>query len=74
MNSNRLMVSFWETDSYFNNELIQIDANEMMNSAYGSSELFVSIVRSKYIGHTIYKGRRSNFRLKPTPIHGPVHK
>ena len=45
-----------------------------MNSACVSSGLFGSIFRSEYIGHNIYTGRRSNFHLKITPIHGPVHK
>ena len=26
------------------------------------------------MGHNTYTGRRSNFHLKPTPIHGPAHK
>ena len=45
-----------------------------MTSEYGSSGSFGSIVRSKYIGHNRYTGRRNNFRSKITPIHGPVHK
>ena len=45
-----------------------------MISAYGSSGSFLSRVRSEYIGHNTYIGRRSNFRPKPTPIHGPVNK
>ena len=47
---------------------------KIMNSEYGSSVSFGSRVRSKYIGHNTYTGRRSNFRSKPTPIHGPFHK
>ena len=35
---------------------------------------FGSRVRSKSIGNNTYTGRRNNFRLKPTPIHGTVHK
>ena len=45
-----------------------------MNAAHGSSRLFRSIFRSKYIVHNTYTGRRSNLRSKPTPIYGPVHK
>ena len=68
------MVSWWETYSYFNNELIHMSDVELRNAAYGSSGSFVSTVRSKSIGHNTYAGRRSNFCSKPTPIHGPVHK
>ena len=35
--SNRWMVSFWRTDSYYYNKLIQIGDIEIMNSVYGSS-------------------------------------
>ena len=42
--------------------------------AYGSSGLFGSRVRSKYIKHNTYTGRISNFHSKSTPIHGPFHK
>ena len=52
----------------------QIGDIEVMISAYGSSGSFGSRVRSKYIGHNTYTGRRSNLRSKPTPIHGPVQK
>ena len=45
-----------------------------MISAYGSSGSFGSRVRYKSIGHNTYTGRRSNFRSKPTPIHGQVKK
>ena len=45
-----------------------------MTSVYGTSGLFGSRVRSKYIGHNTYTGRRSNFRSKPTQIPGSVHK
>ena len=68
------MVSRWGTDSYFNNEQIQIGDIQITTAAYGSSGSFGSRVRSTYIGHNTYSGRRSNFRSKPTPIHGPVHK
>ena len=68
------MVSWWGIDSYFNIEQIQIRVIDILISAYGSSGLFGSIVRSKYIGHNTYTGRRSDFRSKPTPINGPVHK
>ena len=71
---NRFMVSWWVTDSYFNIEQIQMADIEIMTAAYGSSGPFGSRVRSKYIGHNTYTGRRSNLRSKPTPIHGPVHK
>ena len=58
------MVSWWETDSYFNNEHIQIGYIEIVNAAYGSSGLFGSRVRSKYIEHKTSNGRRINFRSK----------
>ena len=64
--STRFMVSWWVTDSYFNNELIQIDDIKIMTSVYVSSVSFVSRVRSKSIGHNIYTGWRINFRSKPT--------
>ena len=47
---------------------------ELLNPAYSSSGSFGSRVRSKYIGHNTYTGRRSNFHSKPTPIPVPVHK
>ena len=34
---NTFMVSWWENNSYLNNEQIQIGDIEIMNSAYGSS-------------------------------------
>ena len=37
---NIFMISCWGTDSYFNNEQIQIGDIEMMTSAYGSSGSF----------------------------------
>ena len=39
------MVSWWETDSYINNEQIKIGVIENMTSAYGSLGTFVSKVR-----------------------------
>ena len=45
-----------------------------MNAIYSLLGLFGSRVTSKYIGNNTYTGRRNNFRSKPTPIHGPVHK
>ena len=68
------MVSWWGTDSYFNTKQVQIGDIEIMISAYGLSGSFGSRVRSKSIGHNTYAGKRSNFRSKPTPIHGPFHK
>ena len=68
------MVSWRETDSYFNNEQIQIGDIEIMTSEYSSSGSFESRVRSKSIGHNTYTGRRINFHSKQTPIHGPVNK
>ena len=55
------MVSWWGTDSYFNNKQVQIDDIEIMTFAYGSSGSFGSRERSKYIGHNTYKGRISHF-------------
>ena len=72
--SNKFMVSWWGIYSYFNIEQIQICDIEIMISAYGSSGLFGSRVRSKYIVHNTYTYRRSNFRSKPTPTHVPVQK
>ena len=68
------MVSWWGTDSYFNNEQIKIGYIVIITDAYGSSVSCGSRVRSKSISHNIYIGRRSNFCSKPTPIHGPIHK
>ena len=45
-----------------------------MNDAPGSSQYYVSIVISKYIGHNMYTDRRINFCSKITPIHGPGNK
>ena len=67
------MVSWRGTDSYLNNEKIQTSDVELIDATYGSSGSFGSRVRSKYIGHNTYTGRISNFRSKPTPIHGTAH-
>ena len=48
------MVSWWGTDSYFNNEQIQIGDIEIMTAAYGSSGSFGSRLSSKKIGHNTY--------------------
>ena len=45
-----------------------------MSTEYGSSGSFGSRVRSKYIVHNKFIGRRSNFRSKPTQIYGRVIK
>ena len=50
------MVSWWGTDSQFNNEQIKNDDIKFMTSEYGSSGSSGSRVRSKYIGHNIYTG------------------
>ena len=68
------MVSWWGKDLYFNNEQIKNGDIDIITAAYGSSGSFGSRVRSKSIVHNIYTVRRSNFRSKPTPIHGPVQK
>ena len=47
---------------------------EIINAAFGSSGLFVSRFRSKFIGHKIYTGRRRKLRSKPRTIHAPVNK
>ena len=73
-NSNKFMASWWGIDSYFNIEQIQIGDIEIMISTYGSSGLFGSRVRYKFIENNTYTVRRINFRSKPTPIHGPAHK
>ena len=56
------MVSWWGTDSYFNNEQIKIGDNQIMTYAYGLSGSFGSRVGSKSIGNNTYTGRRINFR------------
>ena len=71
---NIFMVSWQGTYSYFNNEQNQIGDIESITAVYGSSGSFGSRVRSKYIGHNTYTGRRSNICSKPAPIHGPLHK
>ena len=68
------MISCWVIDSYFNNEQIQIGDIEIMISAYISSGSFGCRVMYKSIVNNTYTGRRINFRSKPTPINGPVHK
>ena len=45
-----------------------------MNSAYGPLGSFRTIFGQKYIGHNTYKGIRSDFCSKPTPIHGLVNR
>ena len=45
------MVSWWGTDSYFNNTQIKMGDIEIMTSAYGSSGSLGSRVRYKSIGH-----------------------
>ena len=45
-----------------------------MTAVYGSSGSFGSRVRSKYIEHNTYTGRRSNLHSKPTPVHGQGYK
>ena len=71
---NWLVVSWWGTDSYFNNELIQIGDIEIMTSEYGSSGSFGSMLRSKYIGYNTHISRGIKFSSKTIPIHGPFHK
>ena len=68
------MVSLWGIYSYFNIEKIQICEIENIISVYGLPGLFGSRVRSKYIGHNTYTGRRINFHSKLAPIHGPLHR
>ena len=68
------MVSWWGTASYSKNKRIKMGDIEVMNSAYDSSGSFESRVRSIFVGHITYTGRRNNFRSKSTPIYGPVHK
>ena len=45
-----------------------------MTYVYDPSGSFGSRVRYKSIGHNKYTGRKTNFRSKLIPIHGPVHK
>ena len=68
------MVSWWVIDSYFNIEKIQHGDIEIMIYAYGLSGSFGYRVRSKYIKHNTYTGRRIDSRSKPAPIHGLFHK
>ena len=65
------MVGNWLIFQYWK---IQIGDIEIMISVYGSPGSFGSRVSSKSNGHNIYTSRRSNFRSKPTPIHGPFQK
>ena len=68
------MVSLWGRCLYFNQELIQLSDNKMMNAVFGLSVYIRSRIRSTFIGHNTYTGRSSNLRSKPTPIRLPVHK
>ena len=68
------MVSWWGTDSYSKNKRIKMGDIEVMNSEYDSSGSFESRVRSIFVEHITYTGRRNNFRSKSTPIYGPVQK
>ena len=44
-----------------------------MNAVFGSSVYLGWKVRSEFIWHNTYTGRRRKFYSKPTPNHGPVH-
>ena len=68
------MVSWWVIDLYFNNEQIQTRDVVIMNSEYGSSGSFGSIVGSKYILHNTYTDIISSVCSKPTPINISVNK
>ena len=59
-NPDKFMVSWWGTDSYLNNEKIQIGDIENMTDVYASSGSLRSIERSKYLEHNTYTSRRSN--------------
>ena len=50
------MVSWWGRDPYLNKEQIQIRDVVLMNPEYGSTGLFVSLMRSKSIGNNSYTG------------------
>ena len=71
---NQFMVSWWGSDSYFNNGKIKVSDIEIMNAVLGSSGKFGSRDRYKCIDHKTCTGIRSNFRSKPTLTHGQVHK
>ena len=71
---NIFVLSWWSTDSYFNNKLIQIGDIEIMTYEYGSPGSFGSRVGSTYIIHNTYTGRRGHLCSKPTSIHGLVQK
>ena len=62
------MVFLWGTYSYCNNEQIHIVGIEIMTATYGSSGSFGSRLRSKFIGHNKYTGRKINFGSKPTQL------
>ena len=59
-NPDKFMVSWWGTDSYLNNEKIQIGDIENMTDVYASSGSLRSIERSKSLEHNTYTSRRSN--------------
>ena len=61
-------------DIHISIKKIQTSDVVLMNTAYGSSGSFWSRVRSKFIGHNTYIGRRSSFHSKTRPIHGPDNK
>ena len=44
-----------------------------MNAVFGSSVYLGLKVRSEFIWHNTYTGRRRNFHSKPTSNHGQVH-
>ena len=67
-------MTWWGTDSYFNNKQSQIDDIDIITSTYCSSGSFGSIVGSTYFLHNTYTGRRSKLCSKTTQIHGPFHK
>ena len=68
------MVSWWVTDSYFNNKQIQIGYIENMTSTYGLSGSFALRVSSKSIGNDTFTIIRNYFRSKISSIHGTFHK
>ena len=68
------MLSFGGIYLYFNDKQTQISDIEIMTGAFVSYGYFGSRVRSKFIGHDTFTGRRRNLNTKLTPIHRPVHK
>ena len=68
------MVFWWVRNPYLNNKQIQTRYAVLMNDTYGSSVSFGSSVRSKYIIHNTYTGRRCYLCPKTTPINGTIHK